>query len=228
MLFSALLHPDSNDSCSFCLGVSHIASDPVLFRLSTNKLSISSLCVSQPLSNQALFQLPRLTKVLFSTFVLAALVVHFAKTAFATTSLETFLWFILRKPHLRPLPQKLFCGSFCKNRVCDHFLKSFFVVHFAKTAFATTSAKAFLWFISQKPHLRPLPQKLSCGSFRKKLICSHFHGNFFAKTPFLCKRCSCAYSLLSPAGQRVVGKGALRRFLAALETAMLFRGPTPG
>ena len=66
------------------------------------------LCVSQPLSNQALFQLPRLTKVLFSTFVLAALVVHFAKTVFATTSLDTFLWFILQKLLLQSLPRKLF------------------------------------------------------------------------------------------------------------------------
>ena len=138
------------------------------------------------------------------------LVVHFAKIAFATTSAKAFLWFILRKPHLRPLPQKLSCGSFCEILICDHFRGSFLVVHFAKTAFATTSAKAFLWFISQKPHLRPLPRKL------------------FEKTPFLRKRRYCVDALLSPAGQRVVGKGALRRSLAALETAMPFRGPTPG
>ena len=186
------------------------------------------LCVSQPLSNQALFQLPRLTKVLFSTFVLAALVVHFAKTSFATTSTKAFLWSISQKLLLRPLHWILFCGSFRKNCICDHFRKSFLVVHFAKTSFTTTSSKAFLWFILRKPCLRPLPWILFCGSFCKNCFCSHFHGNFFAKTPFLCKRCSCAYSLLSPAGQRVVGKGALRRFLAALETAMLFRGPTPG
>ena len=154
--------------------------------------------------------------------------VHFAKTAFATTSARAFLWFILQKLLLRPLPQKLSCGSFCENRICDHFRKSFLVVHFAKTSYATTSLDTFLWFILQKLLLRPLPQKLSCGSFCKNCFCSHFHGNSFAKTPFLCKRCSCAYSLLSPAGQRVVGKRALRRFLAALETAMLFRGPTPG
>ncbi len=138
------------------------------------------------------------------------LVVHFAKTPFATTSAKAFLWSILQKLHLRPLLWMLFCGSFCEILICDHFPGCFLVVHFAKSSFATTSAKAFLWFISQKPHLRPLPRKL------------------FEKTPFLRKRRYCVDALPSPAGQRVVGKEALRRSLAALETAIFSRGPTPG
>ena len=106
------------------------------------------------------------------------LVVHSAISSFATTSVDAFLWFILRFLHLRSLPRLLSCGSFCDFFICGHFRGCFLVVHSAISLFATTSLVAFLWFISRFLHLRSLPRMLFCGSFCVFFICGHFRGCF--------------------------------------------------